>query len=417
MRSKASQPAPSLLRSKAYLLFWVSSLFSNIGTWMQQVAQPWVVLSISHSSLWVGLDSFAMNAPGWIFTLWGGVLADNNDRRKVILLFQSIQFLCIVVLVSLLALGWLKVWMIVLISFLVGLTDSLSMPAFQSIIPSLVKSEDIPRAVAFNSAQFNLSRILGPAVAGVVIARFGAIACFGANAVSYLPFFLSLYWIYPKGVFKAKPVDLNARSVSQIKEYKTFLLTREARTPLLTVLVTTLFCGSLITFCPVLIQDHFHSGVASYGGAMAAFGIGGLLGAGISLRPLTQVNRRDRYSIFTAIALCLTVIAVALNHSFYVLLALLVLAGATMTVSNVSANTSLQQTAGEHTRGRAASLFQLAIHGGLSLGALLTAGLVTQFGISNALILDGGIALAFQVWILCSQQPTQPSAAQSLKPS
>ncbi|MGZ4035780.1 MAG: MFS transporter, partial [Bacteroidia bacterium] len=200
MVQNSDQLPKKLLHTGRYALFWISSLLSNIGTWMQQIAQPWIVLNLSNSAFWVGLDSFAMNAPGLLFTLFGGVLADRYDRKKVILFFQSIQFLCILTMLIFLIIGWLKVWIIVFISFIVGVTDSLSMPSFQSVIPSLVDPKDIPQAVSLNSTQFNLSRFLGPAIAGIVIVRFGVVACFGANAASYIPFFLSLYFIYPRKI-------------------------------------------------------------------------------------------------------------------------------------------------------------------------------------------------------------------------
>ena len=136
MVQNSDPSSKSLLRTGRYGLYWLSSLLSNIGTWMQQIAQPWVILSLSNSPFWVGLDSFAMNAPSLLFMLWGGVIADRYDRSKIIYFFQAIQFLCVVTMVVLLILVWLKVWMIVLISFLVGLTDSLSMPRF-SIYHSL----------------------------------------------------------------------------------------------------------------------------------------------------------------------------------------------------------------------------------------------------------------------------------------
>jgi len=386
-----------LLKSKKYVLFWISSLLSNMGTWMQQVAEPWIILSMTQSSVWVGFDSFAMNAPGWIFTLWGGVLADRRDRKKIILYFQGVQFVCVAALVTLLVLGWLKVWMIVFISFLVGLTDALSMPSFQSIIPSLVTADEIPKAVAYNSAQFNLSRVLGPAVAGLVIARFGAVACFGANAVSYLPFFLSLYWIYPKKAPKLK-TEAPAQPISQIKEFKTFLIKNDIRIPLQTVIVTTLFCAPVLTFCPILIKDIFHSGVSGFGGAMAAFGLGGLSGAGISLLPIPNFLNRNQVSISVAILLGVATIAIGLNRSLFFLYVLLVIAGVALTVSNVAANSYLQENATNQTRGRVASLFQLANHGGLSIGALVTGFTVTRFGISQALILNGGFAIILQVF-------------------
>jgi len=397
MDPNPDQTALNLLRTKRYALFWFSSLLSNIGTWMQQIAQPWVVLTLSQSSLWVGIDSFAMNAPGWIFTLWGGVLADRGDRRKTILLFQGIQLLCVVILVTLLILGWLKVWMIVLISFLVGTTDALSMPSFQSIIPSLVSSKDIPRAVALNSTQFNLSRILGPAIAGIAIARFGAVTCFGANAISYIPFFLSLYWIYPKRIKIHKEPPQQAQPMTQFQEFKKLLTSREVRTPLLTVLVTSLFCSPIITFCPVLIKDIFHSDVEHFGGAMAAFGVGGLIGAALGLFNLPKFLKRDKVSTATAIFLSLVTTTIAFNRSQVLLLGLLVLVGIALTVSNVFANSFLQETSGNHIRGRVVSLFQLALHGGISIGALLTGFTVAQFGISKALIINGVIAGILQI--------------------
>src|SRR4249920_1495449 len=106
--TNSSHASKSFFKSGRYILFWISSLFSNIGTWMQQVAQPWVVLSLSNSPFWVGLDSFALNAPGWLFTLWGGVLADRYERRKIVLFFQTIQFLCVLVMVILLVDGGLR---------------------------------------------------------------------------------------------------------------------------------------------------------------------------------------------------------------------------------------------------------------------------------------------------------------------
>ncbi len=403
MIQNSDQSPKSLLRTGRYSLFWVSSLLSNIGTWMQQIAQPWVVLSLSNSAFWVGLDSFAMNAPSLLFMLWGGVLADRYDRKKIILFFQAIQFLCVVVMVVLLILGWLKVWIIVIISFLVGLTDSLSMPAFQSIIPSLVNPKDIPHAVSLNSTQFNLSRILGPMIAGIVIVRFGAVICFGANAVSYIPFFLSLYFIYPRGELKIKKEQIEAKPVLQLQEFKKLLFKAEVRISLITVLVTNLFCGPLVTFCSVIIKNVFHAEVENFGGAMAAFGLGGLIGAAASFFPLFKSFKRDRFATAIAIFLGLITVAIALNHSLFLLYALLVLAGGALTATNISANTFLQENATNAIRGRIASLYQLALHGGISAGGLLTGFTVSQLNISTALIINGGLAVVLLVLLLWRQ--------------
>jgi len=396
----------SFFRTSRYILFWISSLFSNIGTWMQQVAQPWVVLSLTNSPFWVGLDSFALNAPGWLFTLWGGVLADRYDRKKIVSFFQSIQFLCVLVMVVLLVEGGLKVWMLVLISFLVGLTDSLSMPAFQSIIPSLVEEKDIHKAISLNSTQFNLSRILGPAIAGVVIVRFGAIVCFSANAASYIPFFLSLYFIYPRGGLKLKRKQIEERPIQQVKEFRDLLLNPEVRLPLLITLVNGLFCAPIIAFSAVLIKNVFHAEVGTYGGAMTAFGIGGLLGAATSFISLPPSFKGNKLASVIAVVLGFVMLSVGLTHSFLFLIILLVISGAALTASNIAVNIFLQENILNTIRGRVVSLYQLALSGGISIGALLTGFVVTQLNISTALIINGTLAIVFQVWLFWKQVKT-----------
>lgn len=177
----------ALLGARRFGTFWFASLLSNIGTWAQQVAQPWLMLTISGSAFLVGLDAFAMDAPVWLLTLFGGVLADRRDRRWIIFGFQSVQMLCPALLVGLVLTGSVTPWAIIALSVVVGVTDALSMPSFASIVPSLVKKEQIGTAIALNSTQFNLSRVLGPALAGVLLASVGAAACFGVSAASYVP--------------------------------------------------------------------------------------------------------------------------------------------------------------------------------------------------------------------------------------
>ena len=154
-----------------------------------------VDLDLSGSSFLLGLDAFAMDAPVWILTLLGGVLADRRDRRRVIFFFQAIQMLCPILLVLLILTGTIHVWIIIGLSLVVGITDALSMPAFQSIVPSIVAPKQIGTAIALNSTQFNLSRVLGPAIAGVLMARYGPGLVLWGNALSYIPLLLTVYWI------------------------------------------------------------------------------------------------------------------------------------------------------------------------------------------------------------------------------
>ena len=147
-----------------------------------------------------------MDAPSWVLTVFGGYLADHADRRRLIFTFQAIQMLCPLILVILILLGWVQVWMVILLTFIVGITDALSMPAFASSVPLMVRSDQIGRAIALNSTQFNLSRVLGPAIAGLVMYHFGAIGCFTANTLSYIPFLAVILWVIPK-TKRRKDVD------------------------------------------------------------------------------------------------------------------------------------------------------------------------------------------------------------------
>lgn len=258
----------SLLWSKRFGTFWVGSLLSNIGTWMQQVAEPWLVLSISGSPVLLGLDAFAMDAPVWVLTLLGGILADHADRRRVIFFFQSIQMFCPVVLVFLILMGWLHVWTIITLSFIVGITDALSMPAFQSVVPLIVKSDQIGSGIALNSTQFNLSRVLGPAFAGLVMASYGPVGCFATNAFSYIPFLVVILWVLPKSK-KAKHFDRRSLGTEPwYTEIRSIGKDPLLRGGLITILATSLLCGPLIAFTPVLIKDVFHSDVTHFGAAL-----------------------------------------------------------------------------------------------------------------------------------------------------
>jgi MFS family permease len=165
MNADAFTESLRLLCTRRFGTFWFARLLSNIGTWAQQVAQPWLLLSLGASPFLLGLDSFALAAPVFLLTLIGGALADARDRRRTIVLFQSVQMMCPVLIVLLLLLGAVEPWMIIALSMVVGVTDGLSMPSFQSIVPSIVEKQQIPTGIALNSTQFNLSRILWPASA------------------------------------------------------------------------------------------------------------------------------------------------------------------------------------------------------------------------------------------------------------
>jgi MFS family permease len=399
-----------LLFSRRFGTFWFANLLSNMGSWTQQVAEPWLLLSIGASSFVIGLDAFAIAAPAWLLTLVGGMLADRGDRRRVIATYQSIQMLCPAILVGLLLAGVVQPWMVVVLSLVVGITDALSMPSFQTIVPSIVERDQIAAALALNATQFNLSRILGPALAGLLLASSGAIACFSVNAFSYVPFIVVALWILPRGRPASGGAPVDASSARHpLAGFRNILRRPKLRGTLLIVFLTSLLCGPLIVFSPVLIRDVLHGDVTGFSGAMGAFGLGGLLGAAMLLALDTGVDR-ERLSSWCAIGYGTVVMLAALTPWLWGLAGLLVLAGISMSVSNTSANTLLQAAAPPRLLGQTVSLYMLALRGGVSVGSLVTGITVGFIGIREALLLNGGLAVVGQLIVWQQRQRLSSSS-------
>jgi predicted MFS family arabinose efflux permease len=388
----APENSARLLGTRRYGVFWFSSLLSNIGTWMQSVAEPWLVLGISGSSFLLGLDAFAMNAPFWILALLGGVLADRKDRRLIIYFFCGIQMLCPLTIVILGLAGAIKVWIIILLSLIVGITDALSSPAFSSLVPSIVSKEDLKPALALNSIQFNLSRVLGPAIAGLVMMRLGYLWCFGANTASYIPFFFSIYWLRPPARSATQPTTGSGT------DFKAIIRSPKTGLALLSVFSTGFFCSPVITFSPVIVKNVLHAGVGEFGGVLTAFGIGGILGP---LLILATMKRSDpmKMSLIAAVTYGAIILAVSRAATVWQFAALLVASGFLLTVANTNANTFLQTEATNLNRGQTASLYMLAMRGGMSLGNLATGTVIGLSSPQAAFMINGLLAIAVQAWV------------------
>jgi len=397
MQSSTFSESLALLRTRRFGTLFFANLLSNIGTWAQQVAEPWLLLSLGASPFLVGLDAFALSAPGLLLTLVGGVLADRADRRHVIATFQSIQMLCPTILVVLLLMGAVQPWIVIVLSLVVGATDALSMPSFQSILPSILERKQIPSGLALNSTQFNLSRILGPSLAGVLMASVGAVGCFVASAVSYVPFIAVALWILPRG--RATPSSAGAFDRSQLfAGIRAIARDPYLRGALLTVLATSMLCAPLITFSPVVVRDVFHKDASLFSFAVGSFGLGALLGA-IWLLSVDAARDRRYLSSGFALGYGTILILVALNPWFRGFPVLLGMAGFSMSISNTSANSLLQTTASPSLRGQTISLYMLAMGTGISFGNLLTGVSVSRLGVSHALLINGSLAVLAHAFV------------------
>jgi MFS family permease len=399
--SDSSEPASfartlRVFRSRNFAILWVGNLLSNTGSWMQQVAEPWLVLRLSGSPTLLGLDSFAIDAPVWFFILLGGLLADRRDRRRVALFFQTLQLACPSILIALLLTGHIKVWHIIVLSFVVGLTDALSMPSIAALIPSSVPKSIVADAVAVNSAQFNASRVLGPFVAGIVLSAIGVTACFALNAASYVPFLVAIFFVrLPKPTPSSDP----ASDGTILEAFRTIVRVPTLRRALLKVLISSLFCAPLVTFTPVIVRDVFHLGSSAFGAALSMFGIGGLIGAATVL-PIHDDAKRQVFASVAALILATMTVGIGVDHSYPLLLVLLLFAGAAMVASNTAANSILQGSIDGHLRGRVASIYTLALRGGAPLGNLATGVVVSHWGTHPALLINGSLAFLSHAFLI-----------------
>ena len=255
---------------------WFGACTSSIGTWMQIVAQGWLIYRLSHSAFLLALDQFLGGIPIFLFSLIGGVVADRVERRKILLGSQYVQMATAGILTILVATGQVHVWHILCLSFVSGFAQAFGGPAYQALIPTLVEKEDMPNAIALNSIQFNVAVMVGPALAGQALAKLGEKWCFGLNALSFLAPIISLSIITARFL----PVKTTESMFSSLKQGIQF--TRKQGS--MEALIVLAFCMTALgmpmrTYIPVFVKDIFHRGPEAYGNLLALMGLGSILGS------------------------------------------------------------------------------------------------------------------------------------------
>jgi MFS family permease len=379
------------LTHRNFRLLWFGALTSSIGTWMQKVAQAWLIVTMtgSSSAFYLGLDSFAGEFPILLFTLLGGVVADRRDRRHMMLTSQIVQMTVAFVLAGLVITGVVQVWMVVTLSFISGCGQAFGGPAYQSLIPTLVGKEHLPNAVALNSIQFNLARVIGPVVAGIALASVGMVACFGLNGVSFLFVIAAILALRDVQV----PPMATESIVDQMKGGLRYVRDSRNLVAIMVLGFTVAFLGfPLLTFLPVITKDVFQQDVGFYSRLMTSAGAGAVTGALI----VAYIGKHRYIGKLLLIFLALfgTAMAVfSLSRTPVLTFALLFLAGSLL-VMCTSLTTSLAQLlAPAELRGRVVSIYMLAFRGGSPLGGLASGWLVTQVGSAPKVLMVNGITL------------------------
>ena len=391
----ARAKAASAFWHRNYRLFFVGQAVSLIGTWVQQVAQGWLVLTLTGDPFWLGVVATAQFLPVMVLGLFAGVLADVLPKRQTLLAVQVVMMLLAVILTILTLTGIVEVWMIIVLALLLGCANAVDMPVRQAFAIEMVGPRDVGNAVAINSAMFNGARVVGPAVAGLTIGAFGMATAFAINALSFLAVIVSLMVMRDEELHRPRLIP-RPRSVRAVMENLAEGLRFVRHTPIVLMAVATV--GLTATFgmnfqvvIPPLAQDALGSDAAGYGFLMTASGLGALVAA-IAL-VLSGKPRAVRIPL-GAILLGIASILLAMSTSYPLSLLLMVPVGAGGIIMAATANATIQLAVPDGLRGRVMSVYTTVFSASMPIGGLLMGVIASSIGILEAVAIGGVLSLA-----------------------
>jgi MFS family permease len=372
-------------RYRDFRLMWFGAFTSTTGTWMQLVAESWLVLSLTGSAFYLGFTAFLGELPMLLFSLLGGVIADRTDRRKMLLASQYVQMACAFILTILVYFGWIQVYHLLILVFIVGTARSFGGPAYQALVPNLVPRDTLPNAIALNSIQFNLARVLGPLFAGLALATLGAAICFALNGLSFVAVIISLYMI--TSTFRPAP---SPDSVwTDMRRGFIFVKSRGSLWQLSILGFVASFCGiPLVTLLPVFARDIFQTGATGYSTMMATSGAGAVTGA-LLYASLSGIERKGHFTLRVQLVFAALLVLFALSRHLLLSYLILFLGGICLMALFASVTSLVQLATTEEMRGRVMSIFMLAFRGGMPLGNLAAGFLASQISASVTLVILG----------------------------
>jgi predicted MFS family arabinose efflux permease len=383
-----------------FRLMWFGACTSSIGTWMQIVAQGWLIYRLTHSPFLLALDQFLGGIPIFLFSLIGGVVADRIERRKILLVSQYMQMASAAILTVLVATGVVHVWHILCLSFVSGLAQAFGAPAYSALIPTLVDREDMPNAIALNSIQFNMAVTIGPALAGQTLAKLGEKWCFGLNAVSFLAPIISLTIITTRFL----PVPTTESMFTSLKQGIKFVRSQNSMEAL-TVLA---FCMTALstpmrTYIPVFVKDIFHRGPETYGNLLSFMGIGSICGS-LLMASLGNMRKKGKFALLVLMCLGAAISTFSLSKSLPLSYFTLVIVGASMMAVFATVTSLVQLITPNQMRGRVMSVYNCAFRGGMPMGNLLSGWLVPMFTAPLVLGVNGVLLILVAMYFLLVQR-------------
>jgi predicted MFS family arabinose efflux permease len=383
-----------------FRLMWIGACTSSIGTWMQIVAQGWLVYRLSHSAFLLALDQFLGGIPIFLFSLIGGVVADRVERRKILLGSQYVQMASATLLAVLVWCGVVQVWEILCLSFISGFAQAFGGPAYQALIPTLVERDDMPNAIALNSIQFNVAVMVGPALAGQALAKLGETSCFALNAISFLAPIISLTVINARFL----PAKTGESMLASLKQGIRFARQQNS----MEALILLAFCMTALampmrTFIPVFVKDIFHRGPETYGNLLALMGLGSIFGS-LTIASAGNFKRKGLVALAALITLGACISAFALSTSVRLSGIILVLGGAAMMAVFATVNSLVQLITTNEMRGRVMSVYNVAFRGGMPMGNLVSGWLVPVFSAPVVLGVNGFLLVMLGLYFLFLQR-------------
>ena len=383
-----------------FRLMWMGACTSSIGTWMQKLAQSWLVYNLSGSAFLLGLDAFLGDIPIFCFSLVGGVIADRIDRRKVLLASQYVQMGCAILLTILIYFRVVHVWEILCVSFIAGLAQAFGGPAYQALIPTLVEKEDMPNAIALQSIQFNVARVIGPVIGGLAMKHLGETWCFGLNGVSFLAPILSLTVIKTRFL----PAKTTETILSDMKQGIAFIRKQGAMEALMVLAFCMTALGvPMITFLPVYAKEIFKQGPMVLTYFFAASGAGSVVGA-LTVAGLGNVRHKGRIALLMLIILGAGIAGFAVSKDLVLSCVMLFISGAALISVFALVNSLVQLITTNEMRGRVMSVYNFAFRGGMPMGNLMTGWLVPIFSAPAVLAVNGVLLTGLALWFLSVQR-------------
>ena len=390
------------LAHRNFRLFFIGQGISLVGTWMQNVGEGWLILTLTNSPFYVGLTAALSSLGVLLFSLYAGVVADRVDKRRVII-FMQLAFMIEAFTVAILVwTGVIAVWQVLVLATVLGITSAFDIPMRQSFIVEMVGKDDLMNAIALNSSLFNGARVIGPAIAGFLIGALGIAWCYFLNGLSYIAVIAGLLLMRLPAMIRP------ARTTSTwggFREVLTFLRSdRRIRSLMIQTAILSVFGFPYIAMMPVFARDVLHRGAAGYGALTSSIGIGAVIGAlGIALSA-TRLRARGRLMLVGGTAFGILLILFSASRVLALSVVLLALAGCAMIVNNSITNTLLQTAAPDHLRGRIMGFYSFVFVGMAPFGAFLFGLVAEHVGVPHTLA-AGGAIVALAVVITAIRVP------------